>query len=456
VLGAAVGIGAILAIHVLGRVGSFCSPIRSDSYVFASFGYRIAHGEVFYRDMSDAKPPGIFLLNAAVYRLADGGPLTLDRAKFCQGLTDGTSVKGGRAALIPIESLFMLLGYFAVYKVGADLYGRAVGLVLAVAGALAVNFFLLADYAVEGFNLAENYMVLTSAAAVWCYRRGYQADRAGMFFLTGALLGLGFVLKQTVLPLVAAIVVHRTMWCLLQGRRALDRRNVCQGRARTWGWSGLAMLGGACAAVLPFVLLVVAQGTAGKAYAAITAQAATRLARATAWPGRWDDLVPLWVPMGWSVVGLILWARSALSGEAAGKPPNALPDVRRPADDTSAYPAVVPGPADVSLLLIWLALECVMLVYLPQRAFHYYALSCLPVILCSGLIWVVLGENRRVIGRRRVRTALAAVAIWSIALARPAIDVLVPTAIARYRWYDAATDRAYFDAALKWGPRDLG
>ena len=262
-LGAAVGVAAILAIHVLGRVGAFCSPIRSDSYVFASFGYRIAHGEVFYRDMSDAKPPGVFLLNG-------------DRA-----LTGGMSVKGGRAALIPIESLFMLLGYFAVYKVGADLYGRAVGLVLAVAGALAINFFLLADYAVEGFNLAENYMVLTSAAAVLCYRRGYQADRPGMFFLTGALLGLGFVLKQTVLPLVAAIVVHRTLWCLLPGRWALDRRNVCQGRARMWGWSVLAMLGGSCAAVLPFVLLVVAQGTGGKAYLAITAQAATRLARAT-------------------------------------------------------------------------------------------------------------------------------------------------------------------------------
>ena len=147
--------------------------------------------------MSDAKPPGIFLLNATVYRF--GGY--------------------GRQPLILLESAFLLLGYFAVYKVGGDLYGRGVGLVLAVAAALAINVFLLTDYGVEGFNLAESYMVAPSAAAVLWYRRAYRADRTGLLLVVGLLLGLGLVLKQTVLPLIAAIGLHWTGRCFLSGRR---------------------------------------------------------------------------------------------------------------------------------------------------------------------------------------------------------------------------------------------
>jgi hypothetical protein len=414
VVGPVVGITAILAIHVLGRVAAYCSPIRADSYVFSSFGYRMAHGEVLYRDMSDAKPPGIFLLNAAVYLVADGG----------------------REALIPIESLFMLLGYFALYKIGADLYGRAVGLVLALVGALAINFFLLADYAVEGFNLAENYMVVVSAAAVLCYRRAYRSDRVALFLLTGALLGLGSVLKQTVLPLAAAILAHRTLWCLIADKRV-----------RAGGRSCLDMLAGAGAVCLPFVLMVIVQGTAAEALAAVTRQAATRLARATAWPGQWEDIMPLGVPMAWCAIGLLLWARSFVRLRGRELVPGRT--------DTG-HTQVIPGPMDVSFLLIWLSGECAMLWYLPQRAFHYYVLSCLPLILCSGLIWAMLRGVRQKGESQRVRVVLAAVAIWSIAFARPAIDTLVPTAIARYRSYDAAADRAFFEEALRWGQVDFG
>lgn len=410
-MGYVAGIAVILAVHVLGRVGAFCSPIRSDSYVFASFGYRMAQGEVLYRDVSDAKPPGIFLLNEALYRL--GGH--------------------GRAALIPVESAFMLLGYLAVYKVGRDLYGRGIALVLAVAAVLAVNFFLLTDYGVEGFNLAESYMVVFSAAAVLCYLRACRANRIGLMFGVGVFLGLGFVLKQTVLPLVLAVGLHWTGWRGIAGRRP-----------GAWGAGCLALLGGACLALAPFVLMVLVQGTATEAWVAVTAQAADRLTRATAWPACWADVLPLWVPMAWAAVGLILWARSAWSGTATV------------AETEAARPRSSPAPSDVSFLLIWLALECLMLVYLPQRAFHYYVLSCLPLIFLSGLIWAALRAPSRQAGNGSGRIVLAAVAIWSVAFVRPAVDTFVPAAVARCRSYDAAADRAFFESALAWGHLDLG
>ena len=411
IVGFILGIFFVLAIHVVGRAGSFCSPIRADSYVFAGFGYRIAQGEVLYLDVSDAKPPGIFLLNAMVYRLG----------------------AHGRAALIPVESLFLLLGYFAVYAVGRDLYGRGVGLVLAIAAALTVNFFLVADFGTEGFNLAESYMLPLVAAAVLFYRRARLQHRPGLLFLVGILLGLAFVLKQTVLPLAIAIGLHWT------GRCCLTRRG-----ARAWAPGVLALLSGICVALLPFVLLVLRQGTTANAWTALTTQAADRLTRATAWPGSWADVLPLWVPMAWAGIGLILWGRTRWSGRVAD------------AAQRANRPNHLPTPADVSFLLIWLVLECVMLVYLPQRAFHYYVLSCLPLIFLSGLIWAVLRTDPYLVGSRFARLTLAAVAIWSIAFARPTVDTLVPTAISRYRSYDAATDRAYFDEALNWGHLDLG
>jgi hypothetical protein len=97
-----------------------------------------------------------------------------------------------------------------------------------------------------------------------------------------------------------------------------------------------------------------------------------------------------------------------------------------------------------------------MLVYLPQRSFHYYVLSCLPLILLSGLIWPALRTTTRGERSPSHRVVLAVVAIWSIAFVRPAVDTLVPTAIGRYRSYNAAVDRAFFEDALKWGHLDLG
>jgi hypothetical protein len=405
-------IGVIVVVNMLGRAGAYCSPVRADSYVFTSFGYRIAHGEVMYRDMNDAKPPGMFLLNAAVYLVA---PPT-------------------RAAMIPMELAIMLLGCGMVFRAGRELYDRpAVGLILAVAAALAVNFFLLTDYTIEGFNLAENYMVLTSSAAMFAYIRAGRTRSTAGYFLVGLMLGLGFLLKQTVLPLVAAVALHHASTTLV-----VDRRPVW------WAKSSAAIAAGVVVSLLPFALLLAYQGTLAKGAASTFLQASGHLQRDTAWPARWCDVLPLWVPLGWGVIGLGAYVMLRWS---AARPPMSTPQ-------TCLGPR--PRPREIGFLFLWLGLECVMLVYLPRRGFHFYVLSCLPVVFLSGLLWsALLGATGGMAVLTR-RAMLAVAAIWSVAFYRPTLDAFVPIVITRCQNYDAAADQARFEEALRWGYIDIG
>jgi len=401
-LAAGAAVLIILIIHVVGRAGAFCSPIHADSFAYSSFACRIARGAVLYRDLHIDKPPGLMWLNAPVY-------LWAPRARW---------------PLIPMESLALLLGYFAVYKVGRELYGRPVGIVLAVVAALAVNVFLLTDYTVEGFNLAESYMVLTASAAALYYTRGHSSNRPRALALAGAFLGVSLVLKQTALPLLAAVVLHRSLFDLVVAR---DRR--------AWGRNVAAVGAGLSAVLGPVVAVLAVQGVLGAAVESMTVRALPLLEQMTGWPARWLDVLPLWVPLAWCVVGLIGWCRYGIGG--------------RPGRAVHATGGRgLPSTADVSFLLLWLILECVMLVHLPRRSFHYYALSSLPVIFLSGLFWAVLQWELAATKARSAKQIVAVAAIWSAAFVRPAVDLLVPTAVARYRTYDAEADQAFFDESL--------
>jgi len=381
----------ILVLHVLGRAGAYCSPIRADSFTYATLGYRIAHGEVLYRDMPIDKPPGLMWLCAPVYLFAPPA----------------------RWPLIPLESLGMLLGYLLLYKVGRELYGRGIALALAAVAALAVNVFLLTDFTVEGFGLAEGPMLLTSSVAVLCYLRACRTERRWLFGSTGVLLGLGLLLKQTALPLVAAVALHRTASDAIAGHL---RR----------GLGAVAAIAGGLVAVLgPAVTLLAAQGALQEAVRSVTIEALPLLRKTTAWPARWADVRPLWVPVVWCVIGLAGWCRRSGSRSR-------LPHAR-----------------EVSFLLLWLGLECLMLLWLPRRSYHYYAISCLPVIFLSGLFWTVLHEESALSVSAAPRWVMAVAAIWSVAYFRPAVDVLVPTTIARCRNYDAAADQRFFDECLR-------
>jgi len=388
---------AILAVHVTGRAGAFCSPIRADSYAYSGLAWQIARGEVLYRDLQVDKPPGLLWLLASVYLVAPAS----------------------RWPLIPWESVWMLAGYWAFYRAARELYARPIALTLTVVVVVAINVFLLTDYTTECFSLAESYLLLPAAGAVALYWRGIRLDRWGCLTWAGVLLGVCLALKQTALPLLVAVALHVSVWDLIV-YRAPGRWAIHAGGLLL----GFGIVVAAVAAVLAF------QGVLPEGWYSMTTQASGLLRRETGWPGRWLDIVPLWAPLGWCVLGLILWAHGHLTARG----------------NTQAA-ACPPSGRDLTFLLLWLAAECLMLILLPRRSFHYYAISCLPLILISGAFGAALLHDRARMPAPIGRIVFATALLGSAMVLRPAIDRLVPISISLVRSYDAAADQAAFEKA---------
>lgn len=398
-LGVAAAVIFILGIHIVGRVGSFCSPVRADSYAYTCIGYRIAQGEALYSPtLSDVKPPLLYHLYALAYLV----------------------LPPGRLSVVPVDTLFGLLGYWATYLLARDLFGRKIGLVVTAAAAMAYNALIVWDFGTEGFGLAESYMVLPAALAVRAYRRGVLGDRSVAFLACGLWLGIEASIKQTVLPLAAAIALH---WTVLSLFRSMAPRR--------WLRGSLAIAAGLVGALIPWVVLLAAQGTLLSMIEVMRTGAVGQLAKATARPDQWSNVLPLWVPMAWCVFGLLWWVESAWRMRRGG----------------TGF-AVALSSSDLFFLLLWLALEYVMLIYLPVRAFHYYVVSCTPLVLLSGLMWAGLAATRPTLPTRRMLAAGSVAAVLSLAFARTTVDTVVPIAIARLRTYDAGADRAFFSSIV--------
>lgn len=398
-------VAVIIAIHIAGRVGAYCSPLKNDSYVYAAFGYRIAHGDVLYRDMSDIKPPGLFMLFALVYLV---GPAS-------------------RSSIVPVESLFLLLSCYLIYRLSRQIYGGAVALVVAVVAVVTINYFTVMGHVIEGFGLAENFMVLPAVAAVLFYRRAllHPGGRPTALFVAGLLLGFDTSIKQTALAVVTAVAVHWSWSTLLVARTPRRWAKGC-------GW----LLLGGLLAWSPFVVLMVVQGTWGTAWTLLTSDAGAMIGRGTAWPLQWREVLPLQLPLAWCLWAL-LWSLERRLRSRPSKSSHGVP------------PAV--SLSDLVLLGIWCATESALLLVLPLRSAHYYVVACVPFILISGAPWAALSKS---VERwpHRARLAVWSIAIvGSAALYRPAVDAIVPCAIARYRAYDWEADARYFERAVHSG-----
>jgi hypothetical protein len=383
--GFVVGWLAIVAIHVVGRVGAYCSPIRGDSYLYGAVGYRIALGDRMYAEVSDVKPPIVYWLYAASY----------------------TVLPPGRLSMAPVDTLASGLGYWAVFAFARRLYGTGVGMIVTTAFAMAANAFCVLDFATGGFGLSEGYMILPAAMAAHSYARGLDSGRLATWVVCGVWLGLELMVKQSAAALVVAILLHG-VWSLRRGGfREMGR------------FVGGVALGGGMVGVA-FACVFAWQGTLRDAVSAM-GPAAVRMTRLeTGFPAGLDDVTPLWGPIGWTVLGGALLALGSRRGVGS------------------------PGSwRDTSLLVVWLVMECLTLVVAPLRSYHYYVIACLPLVLLSGAFWERLVSMRDG-GAPARRARIAVGAVLSLAAARPTVDAVIPVTWARWRSYDRAVDQAYF------------
>jgi len=430
----------VIAIHVAGRTAAYCSPLKHDSYIYAGFGYRIAHGDAMYRDMSDIKPPGLFYLLALGYLV----------------------LPGGREVVVPTESIFLLLAYYAIYRLARGVYDRAIALMVTVVAVITLNYFMVSGHVIEGFGLAENFMVLPAVAAVCFYRVGLHQDGRGALVLCGLFLGLDTTIKQTALPVVAAIGLHWTAATLVVHRSP--------GRwLRGVGW----MAAGGLIAWGPILLIMCVQGTLGFAWSLLTEHAAKMVGRSSALPDDWREILPLqWVLIAlvWSLLAIIEyrlrstkkpggWPIALAMGESNSLPVARVPDPLRSKGwgiDSSMGANRIVQTTDLTLLLLWALCEVALLSQLPLRSAHYYVVTCVPIIVLAGLPFAVL---RTLLISRPARVRLAAWSIAVIGLAawyRPVVNAIVPTAIARYQSFDWEADRKLFNEAIHWGRIHFG
>ncbi len=394
---AALAVTAILTIHVIGRVGSFCSPVHADSYAYSVIGYRIAHGGVFYsQNLCDVKPPGLYHLYALAYLF----------------------LPSGRASMIPLDSVVGLLGYWAMFRLSAEMFGRRIGWVVTVSGVLLINAWPVLDFGTEGFGLAESFMVFPALMAVRQYRHGLMRPGLAPLFWCGVWLGVEASIKQTALPLVLAIAVHFSV------RELTGRRDL-----RRWLCGSALMIAGGLAAATPWFVMFWVQGTWSRVIEALGPSALDRLSQFTAWPDQWGNVMPAWMMLVWGAMGLLWWLEARFHKSE-------VHSVARGALDAS----------EVGFLVMWFVFECAMLIKLPFRSFHYYVVTSLPLILLAGIFWTRVASLNVRLRADAAFACLSTAAVLSLSFGRMTVDALVPIAIARYRAYDADVDNAFFQS----------
>ncbi|MEE9296737.1 MAG: hypothetical protein V3W34_17475, partial [Phycisphaerae bacterium] len=351
--------------------------------------------------------------------------------------------------------------YYAIYRLSVDLYGRSIAMMVAVLAALSINYFTVMGFAICGFGVAENFMVFPAAAALLCYRRGYARGGArrdsrtsgnglALLLLAGVFMGMDTCIKQTALPLVAAIVLHFSILSL-----------IVQRSFRRW-FVGVALLfAGGCIGWLPAGLMLVIQGTLGDAFALLTGEAVEMFGRASAWPSQWRDVLPLWVPLVWAAWAAAAWMESRVRGRApaASKPvaPGRWDEVGGLVGTDGCEKGFSHQHVnDLFLLVLWCALEMYLIANLPLRSAHYYVASCVPFVVLSGLPAAIFAGSVRSLPRPAQRTAWTFAVIGSAVFCRWTIDEIVPRAISSYGSHDWAAESRRFDQAIHWGPIHFG
>ncbi len=154
-----------------------------DSSVFAAVGQHInQYGSVIYRDVWDHKFPGIFFINAAIFRLLPEVPYSIQLFEMAYGCLTSIAFYGLLRQLIDRPSL-------------------------QVCGTLAFAFFSNLHLLTEGGNLTENYMLLP-LVLVWLWVTEYVHYRQKwQIFLAGVAAGCLLLIKPTGIYTLVAVGV---------------------------------------------------------------------------------------------------------------------------------------------------------------------------------------------------------------------------------------------------------
>ena len=195
-------LGLLLAL----RLPGFLLPMDQDSGCYAYVGVSWTRGALPYRDVWDHKPPGIYLIPAALQAVA--GAATPAALRAC-------AVAFGAGTLL------------LVYALAAALAGRRAALAAAFVYAVSSSGLLVTRETLE----TEHPMVFFSLLSVWLMVRCAQRWRPGLLVLAGLCAGASMTFK----PVSAPVLGLAFLWLLWQQRQEtlIERLHIDQ-EGRPW------------------------------------------------------------------------------------------------------------------------------------------------------------------------------------------------------------------------------
>ncbi len=192
----ALPLALVAAFSLVVRAALVSIPLERDEGSYAYVAQHWLAGELPYRDAFDQKPPGTFLVYAALFALG------------------GTSIEA--IHWLAHVSLLGTLGF--VYLIGRRLFSPAVGWMASLA-----TVVLVMDRSVQGQAAnTEVFAILPLSAAVYFALRAAESARMRDALLVGVSGGLALCFKQVALPVVACAAAWGPMsWWRSRRRHAL-------------------------------------------------------------------------------------------------------------------------------------------------------------------------------------------------------------------------------------------
>ena len=178
----AIILGLILMLSFLARLPFLNVPLDGDSGVFTAIGRLIArHGLLLYRDLFEIKPPGIYFLFAALFKVIDLDLFGVNVFTACWNTAN----------------------VFLVYLLAKRLFNKKTALI----AAFFYGLFSSSPVISGTFPLTENFMITFTVMGAFFVIKSIQENR-NFYFLAGLFYGVGFLFKQiAAMEMFAAVIL---------------------------------------------------------------------------------------------------------------------------------------------------------------------------------------------------------------------------------------------------------
>ena len=386
-------LGVVAVAAILLRVGSIAEPLGIDQSLWASAVRGMSRGQLLYRDVWEQRPPGIYWIYLAGFRVF--------------GWTEAT------VAWLDILAAAATAGL--VFALGRSLAGRSIGaLAAALYAALTMPAWL---YGHDGFlerSVCETFIVVCvgmSACAAVQFRR---TRSAAFVIVAGFFGGAAMVLKPNAGLYLPAVLA----WLLLYARDA-DNRGTAAAALRLgslaaagalvlpaiailWLWR-LGLLHDARIAVVDFNRYYVAEGFSPSAYGSLLAHA-------------------VWL----RVKTEPLWLAGGLGGVAA-------------AWDLARHRRLPPLPG---LAVLWGAAGTLVIVVNGARLFNSYFIQLFAPLALLGA-WMLVDWARQS-SLRRAAAVVTAVLMVGLLVSRHYVDRVLEWTTANVDVLRGHTDRVVY------------